>query len=76
MLTSEKMHFQVFKLLLSEAFSLLSEHCSACKELYEGPGGNLVDGLSPAPVRVQGGASCSTRPERTMCDVWVGFLKI
>ena len=76
MLTSKKMSFRIFKLVLSEAFCLRSELYSACRELYEGPGGNLVDGLPPAPVRVQGGASCSTRPERTMCDIGVGFLKI
>ena len=35
--------------MLSEALELLSEHSRACKELYEVPGGNLVDGLPPAP---------------------------
>ena len=36
--------------MLSEAFCLHSKHSYACKELYEVPGGNLVDGLPPAPV--------------------------
>ena len=36
--------------MLSEALCLRLELSSACGELYEGPGGNLVDGLPPAPV--------------------------
>ena len=58
--------FRFFKMVLLEALCLRSELSSACEELYEGPGGNLVDGLPPAPVRVQGGASWSTRPEKKM----------
>ena len=50
MLTRKKCFFRVFKLMLSKAFCLHSEHFHACGELYEVPGGNLVDGLPPAPV--------------------------
>ena len=58
MLTRKKCIFRVFKLMLSEAFCLHSEHSCACGELYEVPGGNLVDGLPPAP-------SCAARGART-----------
>ena len=49
MLTSKKCIFRVLKPMLSEAFRLHSEYSYACKELYEVPGGNQVDGLPPAP---------------------------
>ena len=72
------MHFSSYRVDALESF-LLAFFSIVCKELYEGPGGNLVDGLPPAPVprralrqeelrgiRVQGGASWSTRPEKKM----------
>ena len=66
MLTSKKCIFRVLKMMLSGAFCFHSEHSYACKELYEVPGGDQVDGSPPAPVRVQGGASWPARPEKKM----------
>ena len=50
MLTPKNVIFRVFKSMLSEALCCCSELLQVCRELYEGPGGNLVDGLPPAPV--------------------------
>eukprot|EP00959_Pyramimonas_sp_CCMP1952_P008933 186645-Pyramimonas_sp.AAC.1 len=36
--------------MLREAVCFDSKHSRACKELYEGSGGDLVDGSPPAPV--------------------------
>ena len=89
-------------MLLSKSLCWHSKLSRSCKELYEGPGGNQVDGLPPAPVpgralrrdelrgiprrapkgtgaraiRVQGGASWPARPEKKMCQLGVGFVKI
>ena len=39
-------------MMLSGAFCFHSEHSYACKELYEVPGGDQVDGSPPAPVHI------------------------
>eukprot|EP00959_Pyramimonas_sp_CCMP1952_P138264 2893829-Pyramimonas_sp.AAC.1 len=58
--------FRVFR--LSEASFMCSEERSARKELYEVPGGNLVDGLPPVhiiPGRWR--ASWLEKSRRTFC---------
>eukprot|EP00959_Pyramimonas_sp_CCMP1952_P294087 6151091-Pyramimonas_sp.AAC.1 len=39
----------IFQIFVRPIFTQTSEHCYVTRELYEGPGGNLVDGLPPAP---------------------------
>eukprot|EP00959_Pyramimonas_sp_CCMP1952_P144105 3016882-Pyramimonas_sp.AAC.1 len=43
------MFFRVFSALASEASLMYCEERCATEELYEVPGGNLVDGLPPVP---------------------------
>ena len=47
--------------MLSEALCWHSELSSVCGELYEGPGGNQVDGLLPATVASRGLVCVSLR---------------
>eukprot|EP00959_Pyramimonas_sp_CCMP1952_P429429 8993696-Pyramimonas_sp.AAC.1 len=55
----------MFLFLTPEAYSLCSEERGVRTELYESPGGNLVDGLPPVPVS-QSAARRKSRPRRRL----------
>eukprot|EP00959_Pyramimonas_sp_CCMP1952_P072921 1524002-Pyramimonas_sp.AAC.1 len=46
------MEIEYLKEIYCEVLCLDSGHSYAWKELYDGPGGDQVDGSPPAPVRV------------------------
>eukprot|EP00959_Pyramimonas_sp_CCMP1952_P443882 9292885-Pyramimonas_sp.AAC.1 len=65
---TEKRDFSIFSFLSPEAYPLCSEQRGVRTELYQGPGGNLVDGLSP----VSSCALCMTNdaPASVFCEVF------